>query len=72
MRAADRADRAAPHSLSPAARPDASASGGFDPHELRCLPTDRQAVRLALMRATVRLVSVADTRFLRPSWTPAG
>lgn len=38
----------------------------FDPHELGRLLTDREAVRLALMRATVHLVTVRDALVLRP------
>jgi hypothetical protein len=39
---------------------------GFDPHELGGLLTDREAVRMTLMRGTVHLVSVRDALLLRP------
>jgi hypothetical protein len=39
---------------------------GFDPHELGRLLTDREAVRLTLLRGTVHLVTVPDALFLRP------
>jgi hypothetical protein len=39
---------------------------GFDPHELGRLLTDREAVRLTLMRGTVHLVTVRDALLLRP------
>jgi Winged helix DNA-binding domain len=38
----------------------------FDPHELGTLLTERRAVRIALMRGTVHLVTAEDCRFLRP------
>jgi hypothetical protein len=57
---------------------------GFDPHELGAMLTDRRAVRLAIMRSTIHLVTAEDCRFLRPlhdefllrtlrqsPWTPA-
>jgi hypothetical protein len=39
---------------------------GFDPHELGRLLTEREAVRLTLMRGTVHLVTVRDALVLRP------
>ena len=39
---------------------------GFDPHELGEMLTDREAVRMTLMRGTVHLVTVADALLLRP------
>lgn len=39
---------------------------GFDPHELGRLLTDREVVRMTLMRGTVHLVSVRDALLLRP------
>jgi Winged helix DNA-binding domain len=39
---------------------------GFDPHELGRMLTDRQAVRLTLMRGTVHLTTVRDALLLRP------
>jgi Winged helix DNA-binding domain len=39
---------------------------GFDPHELGRMLTDREAVRLTLMRGTVHLVTVPDALVLRP------
>jgi Winged helix DNA-binding domain len=39
---------------------------GFDPHELGGMLTDREAVRLTLMRGTVHLVTVPDALTLRP------
>jgi DNA glycosylase AlkZ-like len=39
---------------------------GFDPHRLGRMLTDREAVRLTLMRGTVHLVTVADALLLRP------
>jgi len=39
---------------------------GFDPHELGRLITDRQVVRMTLMRGTVHLVTVRDALVLRP------
>jgi Winged helix DNA-binding domain len=38
----------------------------FDPHELGRMLTDREAVRLTLMRGTVHLVTVPDALLLRP------
>jgi winged helix DNA-binding protein len=38
----------------------------FDPHELGRLLTDREAVRMTLMRGTVHLVTVDDALLLRP------
>jgi winged helix DNA-binding protein len=38
----------------------------FDPHELGRMLTDREAVRMTLMRGTVHLVSVRDALLLRP------
>jgi hypothetical protein len=43
---------------------------GFDPHELGRLLTDRQVVRLTLMRATVHLVTPRDAALLRPLVQP--
>jgi hypothetical protein len=39
---------------------------GFDPHELGRMITDREVVRLTLMRGTVHLVTVRDAVVLRP------
>jgi hypothetical protein len=39
---------------------------GFDPHELGRMLTEREVVRLTLMRATVHLVTVRDALVLRP------
>jgi hypothetical protein len=39
---------------------------GFEPHELGRMLTDREAVRLTLMRGTVHLVTVRDALALRP------
>jgi hypothetical protein len=39
---------------------------GFDPHELGRLLTDREVVRMTLMRGTIHLVSVRDALVLRP------
>ena len=39
---------------------------GFDPHELGALLTNRDAVRMTLMRGTVHLVTVRDALVLRP------
>ncbi|MGH3115654.1 MAG: winged helix DNA-binding domain-containing protein [Gaiellales bacterium] len=39
---------------------------GFDPHELGRMLTDREVVRLTLMRGTVHLVTVGDALALRP------
>jgi hypothetical protein len=38
----------------------------FDPHELARMLTDREAVRMTLMRGTVHLVTVRDALLLRP------
>jgi hypothetical protein len=38
----------------------------FDPHELGRMLTDREVVRMTLMRGTVHLVTVADALKLRP------
>jgi hypothetical protein len=43
---------------------------GFRPDELASLITDRQAVRIALMRNTVHLVSACDCLALRPLMQP--
>jgi hypothetical protein len=43
---------------------------GFQPEELACLITDRRAVRVALMRNTVHLVSARDCLALRPLVQP--
>ena len=43
---------------------------GFDPHELGAMLTDREAVRLTLMRGTVHLVTVRDALLLRPLVQP--
>jgi Winged helix DNA-binding domain len=42
----------------------------FDPHELGRLLTDREVVRLTLMRATVHLVTPRDAALLRPLVQP--
>ena len=42
----------------------------FDPHELGRLLTDREAVRMTLMRGTVHLVTVRDALVLRPLVQP--
>ena len=39
---------------------------GFDPHELGRMLTEREVVRLSLMRGTVHLVTVTDALGLRP------
>src|SRR5688572_4067225 len=39
---------------------------GFDPNELGRMLTEREAVRLTLMRGTVHLVTVRDALLLRP------
>jgi hypothetical protein len=39
---------------------------GFDPHELGRMLTDREAVRMTLMRGTVHLATVRDALLLRP------
>jgi Winged helix DNA-binding domain len=39
---------------------------GFDPHELGRMLTEREVVRLTLMRGTVHLVTVRDARVFRP------
>jgi hypothetical protein len=39
---------------------------GFDPHELGRMLTEREVVRLSLMRGTVHLVTVDDALWLRP------
>jgi Winged helix DNA-binding domain len=39
---------------------------GFDPHALGRMLTEREAVRLTLMRGTVHLVTVRDALLLRP------
>jgi Winged helix DNA-binding domain len=39
---------------------------GFDPRELGRMLTDREAVRMTLMRGTVHLVTVRDALLLRP------
>jgi Winged helix DNA-binding domain len=39
---------------------------GFDPHELGRMLTEREAVRMTLMRGTVHLVTVRDALLLRP------
>jgi hypothetical protein len=43
---------------------------GFDPHELGRMLTEREVVRLALMRGTVHLVTVRDALELRPLVQP--
>src|SRR5919112_1441821 len=43
----------------------------FDPHELGRLLTERQVVRMTLMRGTVHLVTVRDAFALRPVVQPA-
>jgi hypothetical protein len=42
----------------------------FDPHELGRMLTDREAVRLTLMRGTVHLVTARDSHMLRPLVQP--
>jgi Winged helix DNA-binding domain len=39
---------------------------GFDPHELGAMLTDRRAVRIAMMRSTIHLVTADDCLWLRP------
>ena len=39
---------------------------GFDPHELGRMLTEREVVRMTLMRGTVHLVTVRDALLLRP------
>ena len=43
---------------------------GFDPNELGRMLTEREAVRLTLMRGTVHLVTVPDALMLRPLVQP--
>jgi Winged helix DNA-binding domain len=43
---------------------------GFDPHELGRMLTDREVVRMTLMRGTVHLVTVRDALALRPLVQP--
>src|SRR6476661_6806733 len=43
---------------------------GFAPEELSQLITDRRAVRIALMRARIHLVTADDCRALRPVLAP--
>jgi Winged helix DNA-binding domain len=43
---------------------------GFDPHELGRMLTEREIVRLTLMRATVHMVTVRDALMLRPLVQP--
>jgi DNA glycosylase AlkZ-like len=43
---------------------------GFDPNELGALLTDREAVRLTLLRGTVHLATVPDALLLRPLVQP--
>jgi Winged helix DNA-binding domain len=43
---------------------------GFDPHELGRMLTDREAVRMTLLRGTVHLVTVRDALLLRPLVQP--
>jgi len=43
---------------------------GFDPHELGRMLTEREVVRLKLMRGTVHLVTVRDALLLRPLVQP--
>jgi Winged helix DNA-binding domain len=43
---------------------------GFDPHELGRMLTDREVVRLTLMRGTVHLVTAQDALVLRPLVQP--
>ncbi len=43
---------------------------GFQPDELGDLITNREAVRLALMRSTIHLVTARDCLFLRPLMQP--
>jgi hypothetical protein len=44
---------------------------GFDPQELSALVAERRAVRIALMRSTIHLVTDRDCRTLRPFVEPA-
>jgi len=44
---------------------------GFRPEELSRLITERRAVRIALMRSTIHLVTAADALTLRPAVQPA-
>jgi Winged helix DNA-binding domain len=39
---------------------------GFDPHELGRMLTDREVVRILLMRGTLHMATVRDALFLRP------
>ena len=39
---------------------------GFDPHELGRMITDREVVRMTLMRGTVHMATPRDAAFLRP------
>jgi Winged helix DNA-binding domain len=43
---------------------------GFDPEQLSALLSGRAAVRIALMRSTIHLVSARDARILRPLTGP--
>ncbi|GII58276.1 hypothetical protein Pth03_66650 [Planotetraspora thailandica] len=43
---------------------------GFDPAEVSALLTERRAVRMALMRSTIHLVSARDALALRPLMQP--
>jgi hypothetical protein len=44
---------------------------GFEPEDLSSLLTERRAVRIALMRSTIHLVTAADSFALRPVVQPA-
>ena len=50
--------------------PSGPGSIGFDPEELARLLTDREVVRIVVMRGTIHLVTAADALVLRPLMQP--